>query len=225
MRAIDGLKCCSKCGEIKSVEAFNRNKSVVADGLSNWCKACVSAGKIAYYKQCPDEIRERKIAKTKAWRESHKEHIAEYGLAFRAAHPDIVKAREKAHKMAHRAETSTYRGQYNLSHWEQAKEKGRAWKVANPDKMQAYRRNRRAHRVFVGGSITSAEWQALLTAYGRRCLCCGSTENLAFDHVIPISKGGPNIIYNAQPLCRSCNGKKGIQHIDYRPPDNYADWL
>ena len=50
--------------------------------------------------------------------------------------------------MAHRAETSTYRGQYYLSLWEQAKEKGRAWKVADPDKMQAYRRNRRAHGGF-----------------------------------------------------------------------------
>ena len=52
--------------------------------------------------------------------------------------------------------------------------------------------------------------------YGNRCLCCGSYEKISLDHVIPISKGGKDEIENLQPLCKSCNSKKGIKTIDYR---------
>ena len=47
---------------------------------------------------------------------------------------------------------------------------------------------------------------------GRHCLSCWKQEplvKLTEDHIIPISKGGQNSIDNMQPLCRSCNSKKG----------------
>ena len=44
--------------------------------------------------------------------------------------------------------------------------------------------------------------------YDNKCALCGTKENLTVDHVYPISRGGPNIIGNIIPLCRSCNSKK-----------------
>lgn len=52
--------------------------------------------------------------------------------------------------------------------------------------------------------------------YGKKCLCCGSEKNVAIDHIIPINKGGENKLENLQPLCKSCNSKKGVKIIDYR---------
>jgi hypothetical protein len=52
--------------------------------------------------------------------------------------------------------------------------------------------------------------------YGKKCLCCGSEKNISLDHIIPIKKGGKNTLDNLQPLCKSCNSKKGIKIIDYR---------
>jgi len=44
---------------------------------------------------------------------------------------------------------------------------------------------------------------------GGRCVKCGSQENLEYDHIIPISKGGSNTARNIQLLCEKCNRTKG----------------
>jgi HNH endonuclease len=46
---------------------------------------------------------------------------------------------------------------------------------------------------------------------GGRCRQCGSTHQLHFDHVIPISRGGANTIANIQLLCGACNRAKGAK--------------
>jgi 5-methylcytosine-specific restriction endonuclease McrA len=76
--------------------------------------------------------------------------------------------------------------------------------------------HQRKRRLRAGGQFTKAEWLALCAAYGHRCLCCGTTERLSIDHVIPLSKGGANTIDNLQPLCLPCNQAKGSRVIDFR---------
>ena len=46
---------------------------------------------------------------------------------------------------------------------------------------------------------------------GGRCRQCGSTNQLHFDHVIPISGGGANTVANIQLLCGACNRAKGAK--------------
>lgn len=43
---------------------------------------------------------------------------------------------------------------------------------------------------------------------GGKCVCCGSTENLHLDHIIPFSKGGATNVENLQLLCQKCNLEK-----------------
>jgi Holliday junction DNA helicase RuvB subunit len=44
---------------------------------------------------------------------------------------------------------------------------------------------------------------------GGHCVRCGSQENLEYDHIIPVSKGGSNTSRNIQILCQNCNRSKG----------------
>lgn len=44
---------------------------------------------------------------------------------------------------------------------------------------------------------------------GAECRWCGALQMLTKDHVIPVSKGGPNVLANIQVLCRECNELKG----------------
>jgi hypothetical protein len=43
---------------------------------------------------------------------------------------------------------------------------------------------------------------------GGRCVMCGATVGLQYDHIIPVSRGGGNTTENIQLLCQNCNALK-----------------
>ncbi len=47
----------------------------------------------------------------------------------------------------------------------------------------------------------------------KACIYCGSTEGLTIEHLIPRSRGGPDIPANTVIACRSCNASKGSRDV------------
>jgi hypothetical protein len=61
------------------------------------------------------------------------------------------------------------------------------------------------HNRIIPTSVKIAVWKR----DGGRCVKCGSTDNLHFDHVIPYSKGGSSLVAeNIQILCARHNLEK-----------------
>lgn len=109
---------------------------------------------------------------------------------------------------------------YHKSYYRKNKVKriayGRAWGQQNPDKLRIKSSKRRTAKTKAGGSFTVEQWKILCNKHDSKCLCCGKKKKLTADHVIPVSKGGTSNIDNIQPLCLSCNSKKGTKIIDFR---------
>jgi 5-methylcytosine-specific restriction endonuclease McrA len=65
--------------------------------------------------------------------------------------------------------------------------------------------------------MSKKKWQALRQAVLERdnhtCRECGDQDgpNLHVDHIIPLSKGGPNDMSNLRALCAKCNQRKGAK--------------
>jgi len=78
---------------------------------------------------------------------------------------------------------------------------------------------RRARLLAVGGTFTTAEWEALLALHPVCPMCQRRWEDIPLlpgrkspvtrDHIVALAKLGANVIANIQPLCYSCNSKKG----------------
>jgi 5-methylcytosine-specific restriction endonuclease McrA len=108
---------------------------------------------------------------------------------------------------------------------EKVAEQKKQWKIDNPERnLRANRKAERARRARLKNSITIpyTESQAI-SAYGTNCNICGLEIDflasrqvgkkgwemgLHIDHLIPISKGGPDILENVRPTHGLCNLKK-----------------
>ena len=104
------------------------------------------------------------------------------------------------------------------SYMERSKEKRaegqRQWQKANKELCSFYSKQYQRRKKGASGTHTLEEWKSLITSFGGVCANCSSPGQLEADHIIPLSKGGTNHIWNIQPLCRSCNARKHAK-IDY----------
>lgn len=112
--------------------------------------------------------------------------------------------------------------------YDSVKEKDRYIKIKdyiNKKRRERYKKNLEKSRLYskirkhqrrTAGTIDYNEWIKKCNLLGNKCQMCGKSSDivkLTIDHILPISKGGTNILENLQPLCLSCNSKKGSKII------------
>ena len=155
------------------------------------------------------EIHSRKIACPQCGKSMRPESKLCYVCSHTRIYSGTLQERKNAAVAAWRARNPEKQPEYT-----------RDWNRRNPIKRREYRRNgdrvRRARKNRAIGKYTESEWLDLCRKYDYRCLCCREQKPLTQDHIVPLSKGGQNCIDNIQPLCKSCNSKKGTKTIDYR---------
>lgn len=176
----------------------------------------------------------------RTYRQSRRDEIAAAGREYYAAHREEILTKARARYIAHREENpnayarlhgtrmkyaATHREKlraanrkHYATHRERILAKQSTYEASHRDIANVRNRNRQARKRAAGGVHTVAEWRALCEWFENKCLACGAKGKLSIDHVIPIAIGGTNDISNLQPLCKSCNSKKGIKGTDYRDP-------
>jgi len=203
MTSLPETKVCTKCHVEKPLTEYHKH-SKTYDGLTSRCKVCRI-----------DDTQKYNIANREKLREAGREYHAknrEQRNAERAARyrgQDTVLAKEE-------------RRNYYLETAEHQKEKAKEWRKNNPEKFRIQWRRRRAlEKNTISESYTE---QTILERWGTDCHICGEAVDLEaprwnkfegwerglhLDHVVPISKGGPDIIENVKPAHGLCNLSKG----------------
>ena len=192
-------KFCNTCGEWKNKSEFHKCKQS-PDGLRWICKSC---RKIQERKYLTEEVRERTRTRAREWYRNNTDKAKEYVYKWVSENRDKVNLKNRI---------------WRANHLESVIAKNHRYAKNNPDKIleKLHRRIAKKHNVS-GGHFTEAEWRELLDRYDHKCLSCGRSDvPLERDHVVPIGPPHSDEIANIQPLCRSCNARKGNRIIDYR---------
>jgi len=195
---VDQLRECKKCGETKPIDQFRVYKAHGKEYIRWTCRAC----ELAYNRKWQKENPEKRKAQNRRYYRRNKDKVNAYARKWAAEHPKKRKEIERRARQKHR---------------ERDRIRKMRWRHANPGKSREMGNRRRALELDADGDYTAKEWRRLCRFYDNRCLACGLKKKLEVDHVVPLTKGGSNDLSNLQPLCRSCNSKKGTKIIDYRP--------
>lgn len=226
MSSLETLKRCSRCEEWKDKGEFHKDKQK-KDGLNPRCKNCMRIATQEWY--------ERNSEHAKKYKKEHPEHARNY----RQRNKEKIRVRarkysksEKYKERVREAAKAWYRNnpnspKYNKETRRKKTEISKRWQERHPEKVAVMRKaqgqRKRAIKAGAEGSFSSKEWQQILETYNYTCLCCGKkgdetvTGRLTQDHIVPLSGGGRHSKENIQPLCFSCNSRKGTKVIDYRP--------
>ena len=191
-------------------------------GLMDICHPCYRR---AYYLA----NRERMNAQARAYNAANVARIAERKAAKYAANREGVAIKARAYRLANPERGRALASRYYAAHREQIIAKSKAytgtrpaeklaaavqkWRKANPAEFREQCRRRRASKM--GAYVTKADYAGVLAEYGMVCHLCGadipSMDDLDFDHVIPLSKGGAHTTENIRPSHRHCNRSKGAK--------------
>jgi 5-methylcytosine-specific restriction endonuclease McrA len=215
-----------RCGHPKSPENSAPN------GANTTCRECKNARRRERYATNPEPFREATKQRTRKHRgglkgnaNARKDTCAQ-GHPYDEENTYVYKGNRQCktcRKQRVMESWARHGERYAASHrewYQQNRDKAIAatkrWSEANPERVALTSRLKKQRRR-AAGVLTAAEWRLILALHGHRCLSCGSDGPLTIDHVIPVSKGGPNTAANVQPLCGPCNSSKATKTIDYRP--------
>jgi 5-methylcytosine-specific restriction endonuclease McrA len=135
--------------------------------------------------------KERSLATTRTWQTKNIGRMKAAQDRYVANHPEKVQAKGKKWRDANSEWLSQYR-------------------KLNTGKIRIYAQNRRAKIRANGGALSFNITQKLFVLQRGLCPCCKQPlgENYHLDHIMPVSRGGPNIDENMQLLRQSCNNQK-----------------
>lgn len=179
------------------------------------------------------ENRDRILARNKLHYQNHKERISKYWKERYGNHREEILARNKAYRLSHKQQWNERSARWRKNNLEKSAEIQHRWYESNkkefnrnhrkyvkehPEIYVAASQKRRALKAKSAINLAAIQkWmQRVRSSKNSRCYYCSnlvSGSDLHFDHIIPLSKGGPHTVENLCVSCAKCNLTKRAKHI------------
>lgn len=193
-------KVCSRCKEEKSLGDFYKDARK-KDGLYPHCKSCHNKLTTDYERRryaSDSEFRQRKQAANQRWA---------------AKNPDkVIAYRTNEEFKDHRRE---YMRDWRDEHEEHLRVYDRSYKQNNRPQRAENQARRNARKRLA--TIEPVDFDEILERDGLWCYLCQSEvepDDIHFDHVVPLSKGGMHTMDNIRVTHSVCNLRKGDRLLE-----------
>lgn len=197
------MKRCSKCGELKPLAEFSRDKSKKS-GYKSACKTCARP--------------EARVAYEKRYRADHAEYFREKHAEFRERNREKLRAKSRENYDPQKAH------EYHMKNREQRLAYARAYRVTENGRAVEYL-HRAKRRAGISAGDSSITLRRVFDKDGGRCRLCGGMCDYedfilregvtivgdlypSIDHITPLSRGGTHTWDNVQLAHVHCNRVK-----------------
>lgn len=156
--------------------------------------------------------------------EAHQEEQRAANRKYQAANRERLREKARLYRLEHPKASAEAARRWRARHPARAQETDRRWKAANAEKVRERHRRRRQEnpdKVREYSRVRRARMRGLPTDHHSRqqvferdrglCQLCDAIldpANWHEDHIVPISRGGPDTLANCQATCPLCNRRK-----------------
>lgn len=180
---------------------------------------------LQYAKDYWAENREAIVEREKARFRANPESRRAVARRYKAANPDKTKATAERFRRKHPERQAAWGAAWYQQNREYARQLQAAWrasKMQDPEWLKRERMRSREkqsrRRELIRESGEEFDLFEILERDGMMCHICGgeipSLDDLHFDHVIPLARGGAHSTENIKPSHAKCNLRKGARLLE-----------
>lgn len=211
------MKICKKCQVDKSLDLFHRDKGR-KDGRMDFCKDCRRVEDKARYQ----ENLEANRLKSLSYYHRNKDKVRAKQRIYWLENRDKLKTAAKVYRLHNKDRLKQIEKLWREKNSDRVRLVSKNYRNKNLEKIRL-RDNRAWHRRKarkLGNGFEQYSVNKVLAKYGTICHICnqqidlsaarkaglpGWEKGLQLDHLIPLSKGGPDTLDNVRPSHGKCN--------------------
>lgn len=204
------VKFCLKCGIKKSILDFSKDKKN-KDGLFNTCKECEKKRRAVWTAKNEEKIKDYR----KTYYEINKEEINQYSRDHYIKNYDYHIQRKRKYNKEAKEKIGEHKRKYYQLNRQKELIRCKRWAQLNPEK--AAQKTMKRYAIKKAATIGKVDYFEILKRDGYICHICGKPvdkNDVHFDHVIPLSKGGNHSMDNIKVSHSHCNLVKSNKILD-----------
>ena len=219
------MKICSRGRKELPLDMFHKD-ATKKDGHGTTCKDC----RREYNRQWAAENPEKRKEQDKIYRERHPEKINKKSAKWAKENPEEVKKIQKKWRENNKEAEKIRKKKWVQENPELNAQQTERWRQRYPErvaevnkrtyeknKIKFFERNMRRKAMQLEAQVGTVNYKEILSRDNYICHICGGViqpNDVHFDHVIPLARGGPHSMDNIKVAHSFCNLSKGSMMMD-----------